>query len=115
MNTNNKSGNIRNISNINNNSGIVKSKKPSSKFQKTVGSRAEVFHGKAFKTSGGLLKKNLRKNKHGRIVSKKASQRAKKEKRLEKAGYIAKKGEFHAFQKGDNKRFTFPVFAKKFN
>ena len=117
MNTSNKSNNVRNISNISNKSSVVKSKKPkpSSRFQKVVGSRAEVFHGKAFKTSGGLLKKDLRKNKHGRIVSKKASQRAKKEKRLEKAGYIAKKGEFHAFQKGDNKRFTFPVFAKKFN
>jgi len=115
MNTSNKNNNVRNISNISNKSSVVKSKKPSSRFQKVVGSRAEVFHGKAFKTSGGLLKKNLRKNKHGRIVSKKASQRAKKEKRLEKAGYIAKKGEFHAFQKGDNKRFTFPVFAKKFN
>ena len=112
MNTSNKSNNVRNISNK---SSVVKSKKPSSRFQKVVGSRAEVFHGKAYKTSGGLLKKDLRKNKHGRIVSKKASQRAKKEKRLENAGYITKKGEFHAFKKGDNKRFTFPVFAKKFN
>ena len=85
------------------------------KFNKTVGTRAEVFHGKALKTSGGLTKKDLKKNKHGRIVSKKASNLAKKNKTLEKAGYIPKKGEFHAFQKGDNKRFTFPVFAKKFN
>ena len=90
-------------------------KKPSKKFEKNIGTRAEVFHGKAFKTSGGLTKKQLRKNKHGRIVSKKASDKAKKDKRLEKAGYIPQKGVFHAFQKGDNKRFTFPVFAKKFN
>ena len=29
---------------------------------KTVGSRAEVWHGTAKKTSGGLLKKDLKKN-----------------------------------------------------
>ena len=34
---------------------------------KTVGSRAEVWHGNAKKTSGGLRKKDLLKNKHGRI------------------------------------------------
>ena len=64
---------------------------------KTVGSRAEVWHGTAKKTSGGLLKKDLKKNKRGRIVSKKMSNRAKKEKRLEKAGYKTKKGVFKKF------------------
>ena len=39
------------------------------KKQKTIGSRAEVFHGTALKTSGGLTKDKLMKNKHGRIVS----------------------------------------------
>jgi hypothetical protein len=43
----------------------------------TVGSRAEVFHGTADKTSGGLEKKDL-KMKDGRIVSKAASKAAKK-------------------------------------
>ena len=38
---------------------------------KNIGSRAEVYHGTALKTSGGLLKENLVKNKHGYIVSKK--------------------------------------------
>jgi len=38
----------------------------------------QVFHGKAYKTRGGLTKKDLMKNKHGRIVSKKASAAAKK-------------------------------------
>ena len=33
------------------------------KFNKTIGSRAEVFHGNAKKTSGGLMKKDLIKNK----------------------------------------------------
>ena len=64
---------------------------------KTIGSRAEVWHGTAKKTSGGLLKKDLKKNKRGKIVSKKMSNRAKKEKRLEKAGYKTKKGIFKKF------------------
>ena len=38
----------------------------------------QVFHGNAYKTRGGLTKKHLMKNKHGRIVSKKASAAAKK-------------------------------------
>ena len=42
-----------------------------------IGSRAEVFHGNADKTSGGLTKKDL-KMKDGRIVSKAASKAAKK-------------------------------------
>ena len=42
-----------------------------------IGSRAEVFHGTADKTSGGLEKKDL-KMKDGRIVSKAASKAAKK-------------------------------------
>jgi len=61
---------------------------------KTIGSRAEVWHGTAEKTSGGLTKKALRKNKWGRIVSATLSIRAKKDKRLVKAGYVTKKGQF---------------------
>jgi hypothetical protein len=61
---------------------------------KTFGSRAEVFHGNAKKTTGGLTKSDLLQNKHGEIVSRKKSMTAKKEKRLEKAGYFTKKGVF---------------------
>tara|TARA_B100001059_G_C17819171_1_gene577163 strand:- start:1847 stop:2332 length:486 start_codon:yes stop_codon:yes gene_type:complete len=61
---------------------------------KTVGSRAEVWHGTAHHTSGGLTKKCLIKNKHGRIVSKKKHETAKKDRRLAKAGYGTKKGVF---------------------
>ncbi len=43
----------------------------------TVGSRAEVFHGTADQTSGGLMKKDL-KMKDGRIISKAASKASKK-------------------------------------
>jgi len=39
--------------------------------KKVVGSRAEVFHGNAKKTSGGLTKGDLMKNSSGDIVSKK--------------------------------------------
>ena len=58
------------------------------------GSRAQVYHKTAYKTSGGLTKKELHMNKNGRIVSMKKHKTAKKEKRLEKAGYFAKKGTF---------------------
>jgi hypothetical protein len=61
---------------------------------KTFGSRAEVFHGTAKKTTGGLIKSDLMKNKHGEIVSKKKHFTAKKEKRLEKAGFFTQKGKF---------------------
>jgi len=72
-------------------------------FEQTFGSRAEVWHGKAKKTTGGLTKKNLHKNKHGRIVSKKKFATAKKEKRLAKAGYIPKKGKFVVMRKSMKK------------
>ena len=66
---------------------------------KTFGSRAEVFHGTCKKTTGGLEKKDLMKNKHGEIVSRKKHNTAKKEKRLEKYGFFTKKGKF-GFVKG---------------
>jgi hypothetical protein len=59
-----------------------------------VGSRAQVMHGTAHHTSGGLTKRDLKYNKWGRIVSKKRSTLAKKTRRLEKAGYKATKGKF---------------------
>ena len=61
-----------------------------------VGSRAQVMHGNAKMTGGGLRKKDLKYNKHGKIVSKKMSRIAKKEKRLQKAGYTTVKGQFGA-------------------
>ena len=63
---------------------------------KTVGSRAEVMHGNAMKTSGGLVKKNLKYNKNGRIVSRKKSSQAKKQDHLGKAGYATVPGKFGA-------------------
>jgi hypothetical protein len=62
--------------------------------KKGVGSRREVWNRTACKTSGGLFRKDLHKNERDRIVSKKKHMTAKREKRLEKYGYFAKKGKF---------------------
>ncbi len=69
------------------------------KFDMLKGSRAQVWHRTAYKTSGDLTKNNLFMNKHGRIVSKKKHETAKKEKRLEKHGFFAKKGKFGSIKK----------------
>ena len=66
------------------------------KYQMLIGSRAQVWHHTAYKTAGGLTRDELHMNKNGRIVSKKKHMTAKKEKRLEKHGYFAKKGKFGA-------------------
>jgi hypothetical protein len=62
---------------------------------KLVGSRAEVFHGSAQRTTGRLTKDDLMKNKAGRIVSKKRHDAGKSALRyLHAKGYIAIKGVF---------------------
>ena len=43
-------------------------------------------------------------NKHGRIVSTKKSATAKKDKRLEKAGYFTKKGKFGFVKRDSSKK-----------
>jgi hypothetical protein len=59
---------------------------------KAVGSKAEVFHGTAKHTSGGLHKKDLMKHK-GRIISRRKHTAGKKAiKHLRALGFIAKKG-----------------------
>lgn len=60
----------------------------------SVGSRRQVWNRTAKRTSGGLERKDLIKNKHDRIVSAKKHKTAKKERRLEKAGYGTRKGKF---------------------
>ena len=64
------------------------------KFKELFGSRQQVHNGTAYKTTGELTKKDFVMNKWGRIVSSKKHITAKKEKRLEKHGYFAKKGKF---------------------
>jgi hypothetical protein len=76
------------------------------KYEMLIGSRAQVWHGTAYKTSygqDGLKKSDLMKNKHGAIVSKKKHNTAKKEKRLEKHGYFTQKGKFGAVKKSPKK------------
>ena len=64
------------------------------RYEMLFGSRAQVYHGSAYKTSGGLKKNELMQNKNGRMVSKSKHNTAKKERRLIKAGYGTKKGKF---------------------
>jgi hypothetical protein len=73
------------------------------KYEMLTGSRAQVWHGTACKTSGGLMKKDLMQNKSGRIVSKEKHATAKKEMRLVKAGYGSKKGKFGFVKLGKGK------------
>jgi hypothetical protein len=72
-------------------------------FEQNIGTRAQVWHGTAKKTSGGLAKTQLMMNKHGRIVSRKKHSRAKRENRLVKAGFLTKKGHFGYIKKGSRK------------
>lgn len=65
----------------------------------TVGTKAQVWHGTAKHTSGGLTRKDLMKHK-GKIVSKKKHTAGLKAiKKLRKMGYVAKKGTFKLFKK----------------
>ena len=65
-----------------------------------VGTKAQVWHGTAKHTSGGLTKKDLMKTRKGRIVSKKKHAAGQKAiRKLKKMGYVAKKGTFKLFKK----------------
>jgi hypothetical protein len=69
----------------------------------TTGSRAQVWHKTAKKTSGGLTRDQLFQDKYGNIKSKKASAKAKRNKNLKKAGWTVKKGQFGAVKVEDVK------------
>lgn len=73
-------------------------------YKELFGSREQVMNGTAYKTSGELTKQDLVVNKHGRIVSKVKYDTSRKEKRLEKYGYFAKKGKFGYVKKGTKRR-----------
>ena len=74
------------------------------KYKVLIGSRAQVWHGTAYKTEGGLNKSHLKKNKVGKLVSLKKSKSAKKENRLKKHGWGYKKGSFGAVRLGEKTR-----------
>ena len=71
---------------------------------KATGSKAEVWHGTAKHTSGGLKKKDLMKH-HGRIISRKKHAAGKKAiKHLFAMGYKPKKGTFKLMRKSMAKK-----------
>jgi len=76
-------------------------------YKELCGSRVQVWNKTAHHTPGGLTRKHLMRNKWGRIVSAAKHRTAKKERRLEKAGFFAKKGKFGVVKKdkrGSKKR-----------
>ncbi len=76
-------------------------------YKELFGSREQVMNETAYKTTGNLTKDDLVINKWGRIVSADKYKTAKKEKRLEKYGYFAKKGKFgYVKRKGSRKGKT---------
>lgn len=85
--------NRRNVSRKNTNAMAGGAKVPAN------GTKAQVWHGTAKHTSGGLTKKDLMKHK-GKIVSRrKHAAGLKAIKKLRKLGYVAKKGTFKLFKK----------------
>jgi hypothetical protein len=80
---------------------------------KARGTRAQVMHGTASKTPGGLTRKHLKYNKQGRIVSKKKSAKAKRENRLVKSGYVTEKGKFGSKFVGEKKKSPKKRSSKK--
>lgn len=73
-------------------------------YEELDGTRAKVMHHTAYRTTGGLKRKDLMYNKSRHIVSVKKHNSAKKEKRLLKHGYTAKKGKFGAVRVGTHKK-----------
>jgi hypothetical protein len=72
------------------------------KYAMLVGSRAQVWHGTAYKTNPGkkaLTKKHLMQKKDGKIVSRKKSQTAKRQKHLGAYIALAKQRKGKSFQK----------------
>lgn len=73
-------------------------------YKQLFGSRIQVHNGTAYKTEGNLVKSQLFMNKWGRIVSALKHKTAKKENRLRKYGYGAKKGKFGYVRIGATKK-----------
>ena len=83
------------------------------KYKELFGSREQVVNGTAYKTTGGLKTENLVMNKNGRIVSAEKHKTAKKEMRLVKYGYGAKKGKFGYVKTRNNKNHINKTHRKK--
>ena len=74
------------------------------KYKELFGSREQVYNRNAYKTKAGLTFDDILMNKRGRIVSAKKHKTAKKEQRLEKHGYSAKKGKFGYVKKNKTRK-----------
>jgi len=66
-----------------------------------VGSRRQVWNGTAKETPGGLKKKDLFQDKYGRLKSRRASRKAKRNQNLKRAGWVVQKGKFGAVRKSE--------------
>ena len=74
--------------------------KSSTRKMPASGSKAQVWHGTARHTPGGLTRKDLMKTKKGRIVSRrKHAIGLRRIRSLRKLGFKAKKGTFKLFKK----------------
>ncbi len=76
------------------------------KYKDLVGSREKVWNENAYKTPGGLTRDQLIMNKRGRIVSKSKYYTSKKEMRLQKHGYFARKGKFGYVKRKTKRKST---------
>ncbi len=81
--------------------GRKSSSKRDTSFPILIGSKAEVWHGNARQTKGGIRKSGLMK-KDDRIVFKSKSISAKKSGNLAKAGFSTRKGMFGCIKDGVN-------------
>ena len=73
-------------------------------FKELSGSRVQVWNRTAHHTNGGLTRRQLMRNKWGRLVSAAKHRTAKKQKRLERAGFFAQKGKFGVVKKDKRKK-----------
>ena len=85
------------------------------KYKELFGSREQVMNETAYKTTGGLTTEDLLMNKNGRIVSSTKYKTAKKERRLEKYGYFAKKGKFGYVKRGKTGKSKVSLNSTKSN
>ena len=74
-------------------------------FKINIGSKAQVWNRTAKKTSGGLTRDKLMRNKRGRIVSRKKHRLGKTKaiKRLRALGFMTQKGKFGVVKKDGKK------------
>jgi hypothetical protein len=84
------------------------------KYKELFGSREQVWNGTAYKTEGGLTRDRLHMNDKHRIVSAVKFKTAKKEMRLQKYGYHAKKGKFGYVKKTAKKFDKKLLLSKKY-